>query len=86
MKWVKKGEAVWNLKLYLYFLLPFAHFHPSHCVKRVRIRSFSGPYFPVFGLNTNQEICYFYYDSLSVVRVMYFLVIYNERWVFSKKL
>ena len=23
-----------------------------HCVKSVRIRRFSGPYFPVFGLNT----------------------------------
>ena len=23
-----------------------------HCVKSVRIRSFSGPYFPAFGLNT----------------------------------
>ena len=26
----------------------------SHCVKSVRIRSFSGPYFPVFGLNTER--------------------------------
>ena len=24
----------------------------THCVKNVRIRSFSGPYFPAFGLNT----------------------------------
>ena len=24
----------------------------SHCVKSVRIRIFAGPYFPVFGLNT----------------------------------
>ena len=24
----------------------------EHCVKSVQIRSFSGPYFPVFGLNT----------------------------------
>ena len=23
-----------------------------HCVKSVQLRSFSGPYFPVFGLNT----------------------------------
>ena len=23
-----------------------------HCVKSVRIRSYSGPYFPAFGLNT----------------------------------
>ena len=24
----------------------------THCVKTVRIRSYSGPYFPAFGLNT----------------------------------
>ena len=23
-----------------------------HCIKRVRIRSYSGPHFPIFGLNT----------------------------------
>ena len=29
--------------------------HPyPHCVKSVRIRSFSGPYFPAFGLNTER--------------------------------
>ena len=26
-----------------------------HCVKSVRIRSFSGPYFPAFGLNTERK-------------------------------
>ena len=26
----------------------------SHCMKSVRIRSFSGPYFPAFGLNTER--------------------------------
>ena len=25
-----------------------------HCMKSVRIRSFSGPYFPAFGLNTER--------------------------------
>ena len=25
-----------------------------HCVKNVRIRSFPGPYFPAFGLNTER--------------------------------
>ena len=24
----------------------------DHCIKRVRIRSYSGPYFPAFGVNT----------------------------------
>ena len=26
-----------------------------HCVKSVRIRSYSGPYFPAFGINTDQN-------------------------------
>ena len=26
----------------------------SHCVKSVQIRSFSGPYFPAFGMNTEK--------------------------------
>ena len=26
-----------------------------HCVKNIRIRSYSGPYFPPFGLNTERE-------------------------------
>ena len=29
----------------------------QHCVKSVRIRSYSGPYFPAFGLNTDQNNC-----------------------------
>ena len=31
----------------------------SHCVKSDRIRSFSGPYFPAFVLNTDQKNGYF---------------------------
>ena len=31
-----------------------------HCVKRVRIRSYSGPYFPAFELNTNIQSNYEY--------------------------
>ena len=27
----------------------------DHCVRPVRIRSYSGPYFPTFGLNTDQN-------------------------------
>ena len=33
----------------------------KHCVKGVRIRSYSGPHFPVFGLNTDR-----YGVSLSI--------------------
>ena len=32
--------------------ISFSSFLHSHCVKSVRIRSFPGPYFPAFGLNT----------------------------------
>ena len=39
MKWVDK----------LFFLM-----EKYHCVKSVRIRSFSGPYFPAFGLNMDR--------------------------------
>ena len=28
--------------------------HKEHCVKSVRIRSYSGPHFPAFGLNTER--------------------------------
>ena len=33
------------------FLKGFGHSSECHCVKSVRIRSYSGPYFPAFGLN-----------------------------------
>ena len=31
------------------------NYNTKHCVKSVQIRSFSGPYFPAFGLNTEQK-------------------------------
>ena len=33
---------------------PCLHFWALHCVKSVRIQSYSGPYFPAFGLNTER--------------------------------
>ena len=43
---------VWQL-LMDYLISKFSNYHNIwHCVKSVWIRSFSGPYFPVFGLNT----------------------------------
>ena len=32
--------------------------YEKHCIKKVRIRSYSGPFFPVFGLNTERYIVY----------------------------
>ena len=34
--------------------LEIAASHQSHCVKSVRIRSYSGPHFPAFGLNISE--------------------------------
>ena len=53
-------SSVWNLlakmtnSFGVYWLesLTFSHFHTLHFMKSVRIQSFSGPYFPAFGLNT----------------------------------
>ena len=28
----------------------------KHCVKSIRVRSYSGPYFPAFGLNTELSV------------------------------
>ena len=36
-------------------LILACEYHNHHCVKSVRIRSYSGPYFPAFGLNTLQN-------------------------------
>ena len=37
-----------------------------HCIKIVRIRSFLGPYFPAFGLNTDQKNFEYGHFSRSV--------------------
>ena len=47
----------------------------NHCVKSVRIRSFTGPYFPTFGLNTeqkNSEYGHFPHSELKVIKTLAF--------------
>ena len=45
------------------FLKPFYLFsHIYYCVKSIRIRSSSGPYFPTFGLNTNTDTFHAVYN------------------------
>ena len=40
-----------------------------HCVKNVRIRSYSGPYFPAFGLNTERyEVSLFSQSKCGKIR------------------
>ena len=47
-----KGEFFFN-SLFKALLAPLG-FH-DYCVKSFQIRSFSGPYFPASGLNTDQK-------------------------------
>ena len=44
----------------------------QHCVKSVRIRSFSGPYFPSFGLNTHQKNSEYGHFSRSAEQLIQF--------------
>ena len=37
------------------FIFCVVNHNHTHCVKSVSIRSISGPYFPLFGLNTNKK-------------------------------
>ena len=41
----------------------------SHCVKGVCIRSFSGPYFPAFGMNTDTYSKYGHFSRIEWVNL-----------------
>ena len=47
----KMHSTTWNYYIYHTFIKIVAQ---VHCLKSVLIRSFSGSYFPVFGLNTER--------------------------------
>ena len=48
--WLPSGQKHWRIEwsMLVELYCPFA----AHCVKSVQMRNFSGPYFPVIGLNT----------------------------------
>ena len=49
---------IWLYNYFLYALLRWRLLDLEaviHCVKSIRIRSYSGPFFPTFGLNTDQN-------------------------------
>ena len=66
---LKSKYSLWRLTLRIFYqintnmtymnMLTFEHSEANpditHCVKSVRIGSYSGPYFPAFGLNTDQD-------------------------------
>ena len=56
------------------------HIFPNyHCVKRVRIRSYSGPYFPVFGLNTDQNNPKYEYFLCSVFFLAEYILFHIQK-------
>ena len=52
VKEVKPNGRDWGFSLF--YNTTARHAWYKHCVKSVRIRSYSGPHFPVFGLNTEK--------------------------------
>ena len=48
----------------------------THCVKRARIMSFSGPYVPEHGLNTNR---YGFHSRIGLRKVKTFIATYANR-------
>ena len=59
--WQGVGRLCWvamNIVLIIMLLRKASqiqHFKTKHCVKSVHVQSYSGPYFPAFGLNTDQN-------------------------------
>ena len=53
-------------------------FFSNHNVKSIRIRSYSGPYFPTFGLNTERFNYLFIYlfIHLSIYLIIYLLTLF----------
>ena len=53
------------------------NFDPFFCVKTVRIRNFSGPYFPVFSIRTE-------YGKIPTRKIAYehfvYIVFFSLRW------
>ena len=47
---------------------------PMHCVKSIRIRRFSGPHFPAFGLNMDQENSDYRHFSYSDIQTVYLIL------------
>ena len=45
-----------NIVKLLSLMISQANWDNLHCVKGVRIRIFSGPYFPAFGLNMERSV------------------------------
>ena len=48
-------HAISFIKLIFFLMISSSNKIVLHCVKSVHIRSYSGPYFPVFGLFTDQN-------------------------------
>ena len=62
-------QKIWFLYMKIIIFLPINIYtitalQKKHCVKSARIRNYSGPDFPPFGLNTERYVVYFDLDIL----------------------
>ena len=64
LSWSQYGNSTTDNKLFF-----FKKYRDKHCVKRVCILGFSSPYFPAFGLNTNQKNFEYGYLSRSKTNI-----------------
>ena len=55
MKIIQKKTFFFLINFFFQKIVPSLEGLGSHCVKSVRIRSFSGPYFPAFRMNTGEK-------------------------------
>ena len=85
-KKLKSNFGIWKTSVNI--LLSIWHFlwiiKTFHCLKNVRIRNFSGPYFPAFGLNLHAVsmflIWQFYDNKISIHRAI--SVIYCRKRIY----
>ena len=82
MNFVLARKINWIFNIYIFYL--WSKFQQAHhYVKSVRIRSHSGPYFPEFRLNTNQNN--FEYGQFYTVHVRRKFLNFNESNAFPYK-
>ena len=65
-------QKIWFLYMKIIIFLPINIYtmtvlQKNRCVKSARIRSYSGPDFPAFGLNTERYVVYFDFDILGIM-------------------
>ena len=66
--------------IYIYIYMYYIYNVHIHCLKSVYIRSYSGPYFPAFGLNTERYGVSFRIQSKCGEIRTKIVVLYGDFW------